>query len=282
MIRTHFREPSDSRAEPNRQTKQDRPDRARISPSDWLSSVAEKLAPGKHEAAFVLLTGGADLVGFRLRVAQSHTRSDMLPSCFDHAALVLRSAAGAFAAYHVPIRELSINFIAARNGIHLEKDLTALAPDWERTPNLGLLRFPKAEPKTLRRTAEELVRSRASDDFVTPLAEWLRFIWGTEGADNPVLRPVSVPSAAFVESCYASAGQDITPSAAIRIATPESIWQARFWPEYSPPKPEKKTEKKPTTKTDGFAYYVLHQPAACVSWPTEEHTNAQFLGREKS
>lgn len=226
-------------------------------PAAWVAEAARLLG---RERAYVLLLGGADLVGFRLRVAQSQARADGLPACFDHAALLLPDAGLDFLVYHVPLRSLEVASMTARNGIE-QTSLTFLSDGFQRFPNLALLGFPVEQLDELRLTAEALRGARLSDDFVSPLVSWLGFVWGCQGQHNPLGSAVGIPSAMFVESCYAAARQDITPGIQERIVTPEAIWQAaRWWPEYY----------QQDVPSQPLGYYVLGQRAASATWPSEQ------------
>jgi hypothetical protein len=269
VIRGRYNPPRnvDASASLDQPVLRDFPDPRSTSPADWLRGTVEQLRePGEH-AVFVLLTGSADLVGFRLRVAQSHARADMLPSCFDHAALVCVER-DEVAAYHVPLRHLSASACARTNGIRRERALEIFAPRWGHTPNLALLRFPVDSPREVETAAQDLVHSRLSDDFLTPLSSWLAFVWGVRGSGNPLLDSVSIPAAAFVETCFATARQDVTPGVTTRVVTPESIWQARFWPDRYQEPPTAAGAGEPAAWTiRRLGYYVLQQPAAAVAWP---------------
>jgi hypothetical protein len=246
------------------------PDPARIAPNAWLREAVAKLRGERERAVFVLLTGSADLVGFRLRVAQSHARADMLPSCFDHAALLCADERGELTAYHVPLRVLSVSVCARSNGVRRETKLEALAPKWRHTPNLAVMRFPVEATGEVEEAAQGLLHSRLADDFLTPLSAWLAFVWGVRGGTNPLHDSVSIPSAAFVETCFAAARQDVTPGMSTRVVTPESIWQARFWPDQYRKVPGTAAGAATPAGAPGLGYYVLMQPAAAASWPRSE------------
>jgi hypothetical protein len=110
---------------------------------------------------------------------------------------------------------------------------------------------------------------------LTPLSAWLAFIWGVRDSNNPLVDSVSIPSAAFVETCFSTARQDVTPGITTRVVTPESIWQARFWPDqYREPPSADPALASASTETPRLGYYVLQQPAASVSWPSaDRHPN---------
>lgn len=225
------------------------------SPAAWVEEAAALLGGG---CAFVLLVGGADLPGFRVRVAQSQARADGLPGCFDHAALLLPEGEDDLTVFHVPLRAQEVHTVTQRNGIQ-QTDLTFLHDGFARYPNLALLRFPVDDAEELRKTALALRGARLSEDLVTPLSRWLAYVWSA--LDNPLNEALGVPSAMFVEACYAAARQDITPGMQERVVTPEAIWQAaRWWPEYY----------QDDTAREPLGYFTLGQRAACASWPSAQ------------
>ena len=95
-------------------------------------AVAEMGTGGSDGWTYVVLLGGNDTLSFRLRVAQSHLRSDMLPSYWSEAVLArLRGENVARArALHVPLLQPAHGVFATRtNGV----ETTAL---YHRTGNL--------------------------------------------------------------------------------------------------------------------------------------------------
>jgi len=54
-----------------------------------LSGCIAQAVTHRKRGGIVVLLGGADLLHFRLRVAQSHVRADLLPSYWSHAALAI-------------------------------------------------------------------------------------------------------------------------------------------------------------------------------------------------
>src|SRR5689334_2746611 len=55
----------------------------------WLEAA---LKNRQEDAAAIVLFGGSNLTHFRIRVAQSHVRRDLLPSFWSHAAILTGSS----------------------------------------------------------------------------------------------------------------------------------------------------------------------------------------------
>lgn len=193
---------------------------------------AMKPAAGTADAfSYVGLVGGVDPMSFRLRVAQSHLRNDLTPSKWSHAFLVAAPAFGD----DPPIVETSLdpddgfgkfNMPTTNNGIQyatLRRYDSA-----RRFPNVALIQLPCALSAVLA-CVDELSRQRGVFDVSAAVLKWLAFCWGTEGAPNPILSGVGIPSAAVLETAYGAAGFDLTPGLENRASCPEAIWQAARW-----------------------------------------------------
>ena len=193
----------------------------------WLQRVLA--GPLKdRRGPFVLLVGGAALSHFRVRVAQSHARIDLLPSYWSHCALVQRDAGPGrrHVVRHVPFDlRGDIDDMPARNGVE-RADITAFA-DPKRYPNLALLAFGVIPPEVEETAVKALGNGRLTEDLVSPLVPWLAFIWGA--GPNPLLAGTPVPAALYVSALFASAHVDLTPGLSERVACPEAIWQAALW-----------------------------------------------------
>src|SRR5688500_15271184 len=138
------------------------------SPSAWVREAARELSgTSADERAYVLLLGAADLLGFRVRVAQSQVRADALPSFFSDAALLFMSNTTA-EFLHVPLvgREPP-GSVPRRNGIE-SRTLESLDERANLYPNLALLSLPVEDLALLRSSVDTLRAARLSYDFVTP------------------------------------------------------------------------------------------------------------------
>src|SRR5687768_1396666 len=54
----------------------------------WCERVIQEIRTTGKKNTYILLLGGSDTMAFRLRVAQSHLREDMLPSFWSEAMLL--------------------------------------------------------------------------------------------------------------------------------------------------------------------------------------------------
>jgi hypothetical protein len=201
----------------------------------WL---AEAL-PDRDLSGWVLLLGGTAALDFRLRVAQSHARQDMLPSFWSHAAII-RGKAGD---NDWNLSEVSLDppqgfgFVPRRNGVQDAK--LSRYDDARLYPNIACLHFPVKEATyrpehdsfaaALEKAVATFQAQRGALDVGTQIVEWLGFVWGSGEKGNPLLKGVGIPSAAFVESAFSIAGVELTPGLSSQSSCPEAIWQAAVW-----------------------------------------------------
>ena len=201
----------------------------------WL---AEAL-PDRDLAGWVLLLGGTSVVDFRLRVAQSHARQDLLPSFWSHAA-ILRGRAGED---DWDLAEVSLDpprgfgFVPRRNGV--QDGRLSHYDDPKRYPNIACLQFPVKEAAyrpehasfadALATAVATFQTQRSALDVGALLVDWLGFAWGSGDKGNPLLKGVGVPGAAFVEAAFSIAGVELTPGLSSQSSCPEAIWQAAVW-----------------------------------------------------
>ena len=219
---------------------------------DWLARV--KAQEG------LLLIGGASLSHFRIRVAQSHVRRDLLPSFW--------SVAGFLHDGGKSVDTVSFNWgghastIPKSNAVQTRPIDTYADPG--RYPNIAYIRFA-ADPRDVLKGIERVKEDRAIVDLPRLVVEWLGFVWGARPKGNPLLERIGVPSACFVEAAYAVAGIELTPGLAAEASCPEAIWQsATWWRKYY-----EEVTKETKGKADGARIptgaYALRQPAAAVT-----------------
>jgi len=200
----------------------------------WLAqALGEQDAQGA-----VLLIGGSGPIDFRLRVAQSHARQDLLPSFWSHAAIVRGPAKGADWDLYEACLDPVVGFghVPRENGVQPGK--LSNYDDTDRYPNIACIRFartaaptePSLEiPEELDRLITTFRRQRNVIDLGALFVEWLGFVWGAGVHGNPLLRGLGVPSAVLVESVYAIAGRELTPGVSSQSTCPEAIWQSAKW-----------------------------------------------------
>ena len=215
----------------------------------------------------LMLVGGADLLHFRLRVAQSHVRGDMRPSCWSHVG-VLRQMGQRVVLYEVPLDPPGgFRGMPETNGVQAIS--VTRYEDPKRFPNVAVLRFP-VDPAEIPRAIDRVRDERGMLDLGALILPWLGFAWGVGLPTNPLLGGNGIPSAAFVEAVFAAVGVELTPGLATRSSCPEAIWlAAKWWHNYyaaqaaEPAATEAAGAAAPPATPMGF--YWLGQRAAAVT-----------------
>jgi len=180
----------------------------------WLASRAE---PGS-----VVLAGGTGLEHFRLRVAQSHLRHDMLPSFWSLAGVV----ASANSMWTVTLAVDDVSAVPAANAIRRVNFREI--DDVTRFPNIAVLRF--AEPAAaIVGNVKRLMTQRIAIDLPTMILPWLAFVWSAGTKRNPILEGEGLPSAVLVQTAFGMSGIELAPGLASSSSCPEAIWQSAIW-----------------------------------------------------
>ncbi len=196
-------------------------------------AVADMGTGGSDGWTYVVLLGGNDTLSFRLRVAQSHLRSDMLPSYWSEAVLArLRGERVARArALHVPLLQPAQGVFATRTNGVVDRPMRDFA-DPDHWPNIALIALPIAQTQILEKV-ETFKRSRGTLDALEHILRWLAFAWGAARTPNPLTDGIGLPSACMLEIACAAAKFDLTPGLESRASCPEAIWVAAMrWHEY--------------------------------------------------
>lgn len=208
---------------------------------DWIRSEVERLnrdaTDSVEDPTMVLLFGGRTISEFRLRVAQSHLRTDLTPSHWSHAALLwsLTDPAERSVVLESPLEpQFGFREPVATNGV--QQTFLEWYADPAEVPNVALLRVPvsRAEWTGPRGEGErsilgQFVRQRVIVDMPALILRWLGFMWGVGAAGNPLLDGAGLPSAVMVESLVSAAGFDLSPGLDSHTSTPEAFWQAATW-----------------------------------------------------
>lgn len=208
--------------------------RPKLTNRQWL---AEAL-PDRDLAGWILLVGGTGVADFRLRVAQSHARQDLLPSFWSHAALVRSRSGDDCDLYEVSLDPATgFGFVPRRNGVQEGKLSRYDQP--KRYPNIAAVHFPVKEAAyqpeydsfaaAVGKAVATFETQRSVVDIGSLIVEWLGFLWGAGDKGNPLLRGAGIPSAAFIEGAFSIAGLELTPGLASQSSCPEAIWQAAAW-----------------------------------------------------
>jgi hypothetical protein len=179
----------------------------------------------------IILVGGTSVADFRVRVAQSSLRGDMLPSLWSLCGILVGD--GKFASVPLDLRPRDssaktddASAVPQNNAVRVcsldEYD------DAQRYPNVAFVRFAKVHLDA-HRDIDRVKSDRSIIDLPTLMLPWLGFVWGTAGATNPLTQGVGLPSAAFVETVFAMASFELTPGLSSASSCPEAIWQSAKW-----------------------------------------------------
>src|SRR5262245_48519497 len=161
----------------------------------------------------IVLLGGCRIPHFRMRVAQSHLRSDLAPSFWSMSGIALDAERFVSIPIDTMPREPSI---PEANGIQVCR--WADYNDASEYPNVALVRFgvdskglggliagpaqakpstkprksgeakpSESEPPSVEGVIKELAKQRATLQFPDLLWAWLGYAWGVPGGNNPLL-----------------------------------------------------------------------------------------------
>ncbi len=235
--------------------------------SEWVSRVLG----GTNLEGWILLLGGTSLTDFRIRVAQSHVRQDMLPSFWSHVAIFgSKSDKSKSDAVDWNLYEVSLNpggsfgDVPKNNGV--QKGTLSQYNNPESFPNIACIGF-SLDHKIINEAVSRFRGQRSLIDIGSLIVQWLAFAWGVGEHGNPLLKGMGIPSAAFVEGVFAGAGLELTPGLSTRSSCPEAIWQsAKWWHEFY--------ESIATRNKTPKGFYVTDQKSAAV---TEERDKKLML-----
>ena len=204
-----------SQATSSNEALQEVPARPRESNRRWLRRV--------RASSGILLFGGSSLTHFRIRVAQSHVRHDLLPSFWSVVGIL--EDGDTFAS--VPFGwSADASEVPRTNGIQTCQ--LAEYDDPVRFPNIAVLQFTDAV-RPIYEHIERVKSQRSVIDLPTLMLPWLGYLWSAGQAGNPLLAGYGLPSAAFVETVYGIAGVELTPGLSSASSCPEAIWAAAKW-----------------------------------------------------
>lgn len=200
----------------------------------WLVRAYDSFKlDNRAQWSFIVLAGGKDVASFRIRVAQSHLRGDMLPSFWSECAL-FSVQDGDFASaefFNLPLfQPANASYAPTRNGL-IKLALSALS-DQKTLPNIALLAIPVPQEKVLA-SIKEYEKSRVSYDAIENILPWLAYVWGAGNAENPLMQQIGFPSAMMLNQVFAANGFDLAPSVNASLSAPETFWSgAKHWQDY--------------------------------------------------
>jgi hypothetical protein len=205
----------------------------------------------------VLLLGGASLVDFRQRVAQSGLRGDLTPSYWSLCGLLVDDGTRFLS---VPLSVPEPSSVASTNAIR--ECVMADYDDPVRWPNIGVVRFA-TDMDVVVAQAREVASRRTVVELPALVLAWLGFAWAVTGQHNPLTESQGIPSAVFIETAHALAGVELTPGLASATSCPEAIWQAaKWWHEYYEEAPTIAIGTRSAGPMPPQGRYAIRQPGA--------------------
>jgi len=172
----------------------------------------------------ILLLGGCSVMHFRLRVAQSHVRADLLPSYWSLAGIL--DGPDAFYAVPLELRDDGGD-VPVQNGVQYCQLADYDSPS--RFPNIAVLSFTE-DDATIDKYVKQVSSQRSIVDLPSLMVPWLAYAWAAGHQGNPLVEGLGLPSASFVAAVYGLAGIELTPGLPSSASCPEAIWQtARWW-----------------------------------------------------
>jgi hypothetical protein len=206
----------------------------------------------------VLLLGGTSIVDFRMRVAQSELRQDLLPSFWSTCGLLIDGDV------LMTARVDAITNSSARverNALEaVSLDQHSHYGDPASYPNIAILQFT-AEHAAIKEHVARIGQERNIVDLLAQVVAWLGYCWAVGGSSNPLMQGHGIPSATLLERAHGLAGIDLSPGLPSASSCPEAIWQAaRWWYQaYEPVEPSQQAAFTPR------GAYLIRQPAAAAA-----------------
>ena len=210
-------------------------DRIKREPNlEWLKRAYESFALDNiADWSFIVLAGGKDVASFRIRIAQSHLRGDMLPSYWSECALfkIEQNDFATASFFNLPLFQPAVaTYAPTRNGL-IEMPFNKL-PTQKDYPNLALLAIPVPQEAILSALAD-YKKARVSYDAVENILPWLAFVWGAGNASNPLMQQIGFPSAMMLNQVFNANGFDLAPGVNANLSTPETFWSGvKHWQDY--------------------------------------------------
>jgi hypothetical protein len=233
----------------------------------WLSST------GYRDG--VLLLGGTSIVDFRMRVAQSELRQDLLPSFWSTCGLLIDGEVLMTARVDA-ISDSSAR--VERNGLEaVQLDAQSRYGDSMFYPNIAILQFTD-DHASIREHVARIGQERNIVDLLAQIVAWLGYCWAVGDRGNPLMQGHGIPSATLLERAYGLASIDLSPGLPSASSCPEAIWQAARWwyKAYDPVDPTTKSAFTPR------GAYLVRQPAAAALGIRDDVQGDQIVGTTRS
>jgi hypothetical protein len=229
---------------------------------DWLGRMKQE--HGLGEVGDVILLGGASIIDFRVRVAQSQMRHDLTPSYWSTVGVLDkqgRLVTVPLAGWANPAAVPATNAIATLPMSRFD--------DADRYPNIAILRFPGTTADILD-GIEALKTQRSVADLPALVLDWLHFVWAAGDARNPLVQGSGVPSAVMVELAFSLINVEVTPGLASASSCPEAVWQSvKWWQDFYTQAVAGRPEGTvPSADNAPWGHYVTRQKQASYLEPT--------------
>lgn len=233
--------------------------------SEWLKEI--EIQEG------IILLGGTSVSHFRLRVAQSHLRNDLTPSCWSQAGILLDGQSFLSVPLNLPGDPSDV---ARSNGV--QRCRIKDYDDPESFPNIAVVGFP-AESDVISENARRVIQQRSIVDLPALVLPWLAYVMSIGQSGNPLSNGVGIPSAVFVETVYGMAGVELTPGLSSSTSCPEAIWQsAKWWHSYYEKDSIDRGVETEAMQVPTGSYLVRQQAAAAVG-PKDEVVDGLIVSR---
>jgi hypothetical protein len=224
----------------------------------------------------VLLLGGTSIVDFRMRVAQSELRQDLLPSFWSTCGLLIDGEV------LMTARVDAISNSSARverNGLEAVKlDANSRYGDSMFYPNIAILQFTD-DHASIRQHVARIGQERSIVDLLAQIVAWLGYCWAVGDSGNPLMHGHGIPSATLLERAHGLASIDLSPGLPSASSCPEAIWQAaRWW--YKAYDSAQSSSKSETFTPRGA--YLIRQPAAAALGIRDDLQGDQIVGTTRS
>jgi hypothetical protein len=233
---------------------QDMPARRRESNRAWLGRLGA--------TSGIILLGGTSLAHFRIRVAQSHVRSDLLPSFWSVVGILEDGDTFASVPFDGRTDASNVPRTNAVQTCELEE-----YDDPVQFPNIAVLHFTDDE-RPIHQNIDRVTSQRSVIDLPTLMLHWLSYIWSVGQAANPLLAGHGLPSAAFAETVYGIAGIELTPGLSSTSSCPEAIWAAaKWWHQFYEAETGIGDEAHAIARVP-TGHFAIRQPAAAIVEPS--------------
>lgn len=246
---------------------------AHQAPSGAAANLAWLASTGYRDG--VLLLGGTSIVDFRMRVAQSELRQDLLPSFWSTCGLLIDGSV---------LMTARVDAITDSSARVERNGLEAVAMNAESRycnpmlyPNIAILQFT-SDHTAIKEHVARIGQERNIVDLLAQVVAWLGYCWAVGDSGNPLMQGHGIPSATLLERAHGLAGIDLSPGLPSASSCPEAIWQAaRWWYEAYDP-----VEPSATARAQAVAFkprgaYLIRQPAAAAAGIRDDVQDDQIV-----